>query len=209
MKYGIFVLIFTSFLIQGFSQVHLTQTRVKYRKSNGIRIIKAITCDASGDDDATFKNYQKLPTANADWWLRFQDFKGQVQYITSGEQDFWQIDIGQSQLTATLAFSDKGSLEGWLLSSRTDTLLLSNFRPDVVSKSLISCSLGRQYPQYDDKGEINGYSLQKMLTFTQKTEKKANLQIEEAYSIDKCPAEFRVVAAFLATWILAREYGAH
>lgn len=209
MKYGIFTLIFTSFLIQGFSQVHLTQTRVKYRKSNGMRIIKAITCDASGGDDAVFKNYQKLPNANADWWLRFQDFKGQVQYITSGGQDFWQIDIGQSQLTATVALSPKGSLEGWLLSSRTDTLLLSNFRPDVVSKSLISCSLGKQYPQYDDEGELNGYSLQKMLTFTQQVEKKANLQIEEAYSVDKCPTEFRVVASFLATWILAREYSAH
>ena len=74
------------FLTQGFSQVQLTQTRVKWKKSRGYRIIKTIICDAPGDNDAIFRNYRKGADGSDEWWLKFGDYRGRVTNEESAAQ---------------------------------------------------------------------------------------------------------------------------
>jgi hypothetical protein len=208
MKYGVAVLFCSVLLIQGYSQVHLARTQVKWKRFRSARMIKAIVCEVSNESDALFRNWRKDPDDPDEWWMKFREFSGRIYCEESEQNTFWQIDIGQIQVTAVKAFGSEGELLGWRLSSRSDTLMLGNFRPDLIDPSLLSCSLGKLFPSAGQE-EGTGFSLQKMLTFTQLKQGKPELETFESYSADRCPTEFRLVAAFLATWVLARELGAY
>jgi hypothetical protein len=208
MKYSVAVLFLLFLVIRGYSQVHFTRTQVKERKSKNQRMIKTIICTTSDGGDAIFRNWRKSPEAPDDWWLRFEDYSGKIIFEESATHSFWQINLGQTQVTAVKTFGAEGELLGWRLSSRSDTLLLGNFRPDVVDPALLTCSLGKPFPSEIQENDAN-FSLQKMLIFTQQRRGTAEMKVFESYSVDRCPMEFRVVGAFLATWVLAKELGAY
>lgn len=203
MKYGAAFFLFCFLLIQGFSQVHLTQTRVKWKKMRGSRMLKSVVCEIEDDNDALFRNWRKRAEDPHDWWFKYGEYSGPIRLEELDTHAYWQIDIGQVQVTAVETFTAEGALMGWRLSSRSDTLMLGNFRPGIIDPSLLSCSLGKLF--IPDGSEESDFTLQKMLTFTQRKKGSAELEVFEAYSADHCPTEFRLVASFLATWVLARE----